>query len=220
MNVDDTEAPEVTGDRLVMIFDRQRELHEKYVPIERQNGIGLAILPDRFSIDDARCQYVLKDYAWRVTEELTEATEVREHKIHQWEEGIDGLHFYVEMILLAGISPDDMMTAAGFDLDGHDDMLFTSWSQVLEENHPNLLSYQTAAYRMIEYVGRAMNCLKNKPWKQTQMETDVARFEKNLCHAFRKWMIFAVALGMKDEDIFNLYFRKSEVNKFRQRSEY
>lgn len=125
------------GDRLEQIFCRQRELMEKYEPIERANG--LLITDDvPVNIDSAKGQSRLKDFAWRVVEE----------------------------------------------------------------------------------IGEAMNCLKNKPWKQTQMETDVLHYKEEIADAFHFFVELCILSGIDHKDIFELYFKKSEVNKFRQRSNY
>src|SRR4030042_1821458 len=76
MNVEDCTAPPVTGDRLEMIFARQKELFQKYHPIEKANGIGHGAMTSLFDIDDPRCQYLCKDFSWRVAEEMAESTEV------------------------------------------------------------------------------------------------------------------------------------------------
>ena len=56
------------------IFNRQKELMAKYEGIEAKNG--LLETPDvPVDIDSYKGQARLKNFAWRVTEELTEALE-------------------------------------------------------------------------------------------------------------------------------------------------
>jgi len=122
---------------LEAIFERQKELIEKYHPIEKKNG--LLITEDMpVNLNDAKGQQRLKDFAWRVTEE----------------------------------------------------------------------------------IGEAMNCLKNKPWKQTQMETDVEHYYEELVDAFHFFVELCIISGLTAKDLCDIYFKKSEVNKFRQRSGY
>ena len=70
-------------------------------------------------------------------------------------------------------------------------------------------------------IGDAMNKLKNKPWKQTHMVTDKEAFKGCLLCA---WLGFFRVLhnvfDLSAKDIFTLYFKKSEVNKFRIKSQY
>ena len=66
----------------------------------------------------------------------------------------------------------------------------------------------------------ARNTLKNKPWKQTQMMTDVNQYEEsmvNTCLALFKFFYFA---GFTKESIYVIYYKKNKVNQFRQRSKY
>ena len=77
-----------------------------------------------------------------------------------------------------------------------------------------------AAYNVVEELSMAMNCLKQKPWKQTHMETDIPRFTKYLQSTFILFIHMCYIAGMNASMLFAMYFKKSEVNKFRQRSNY
>jgi hypothetical protein len=137
LNVNDANKEEVTGDKLEVIFKRQRELMEKYEPIEHMNGLLLtADVP--VNLNDPKGQARLKDFAWRVTEEL----------------------------------------------------------------------------------GEAMNCLKNKPWKQTHMETDEMHYKEEIADAFHFFVELCILSGFTADSLADLYLRKSQVNQFRQRSGY
>lgn len=76
------------------------------------------------------------------------------------------------------------------------------------------------AWRITEELGEAMNCLKNKPWKQTEIRTDVEHYLEELADAFHFFIELCILSGLGPTSLFNLYFKKSEVNKFRQRSNY
>jgi len=65
-----------------------------------------------------------------------------------------------------------------------------------------------------------MNCLKNKPWKQSQVQTDKPKFYSLLKEAFDTFLNFLAATGLEADDVYNFYFKKSEVNRFRIRSKY
>ena len=75
-------------------------------------------------------------------------------------------------------------------------------------------------WRVVEELGEAMNCLKNKPWKQTAMLTDTDHFYEELADALHFFVELLILVGMGPEEVYDLYFRKSEVNLFRQRSKY
>jgi hypothetical protein len=76
------------------------------------------------------------------------------------------------------------------------------------------------AWRITEELGEAMNCLKNKPWKQTQIRTDYLHYVEELMDAFHFMVSLFILSGLTCTDVYELYFKKSEVNKFRQRSKY
>ena len=76
------------------------------------------------------------------------------------------------------------------------------------------------AWRITEELGEAMNCLKNKPWKQTEMVTDEEHFLEELIDGFHFYIELLILCGFTPETLFRTYFAKSEVNKFRQRSQY
>lgn len=66
----------------------------------------------------------------------------------------------------------------------------------------------------------ARNCLKNKPWKQTQMQTDEAAFKNNVIEATIYMFAFFDFVGMDKASLYHIYYRKNRVNKFRIKSKY
>jgi hypothetical protein len=219
MNITHTEAPDTPATWAAIvaaIFTRQRELMEKYQQIEK--------LPSPpVSLHTAAGQRILKDFAWRSTEELTESFEALEasrylpprtslqehremHRLHQVEEIADATHFLVELLIFAAITEAQVMefvpTFPHPDMDG------------THEEH------QVAYWRATYKIGVAMNFLRNKPWKQSQVPTDEGRCRAALLSAWKAHVQLWSDLGHDRETMFNFYFRKSEVNKFRQRSNY
>ena len=75
-------------------------------------------------------------------------------------------------------------------------------------------------YRITEELYEAGNCLRNKAWKQTHVKTDKDHFYEELADSFHFVVQLFIELGFSARDVYQLYFRKSEVNKFRQRSKY
>ena len=68
-------------------------------------------------------------------------------------------------------------------------------------------------------LGMMCNCLKNKPWKQTNMVTDKDNF---FDHLICVWLCYFSLLSniLEADEIAQTYLKKSQVNKFRQRSNY
>lgn len=229
MNINDIDHPEKVPDKLKEIFHRQIELMTRYHHIEKAKGIGSGgILPEVFHIDDHRCQYVCKDFSWRITEELVEASTAIEPD-HQMEELGDALHFYIELLIMVGIDEPYLkkyFLGPNWDKRIEGDVLDALFSRFTRSlviefvGYDPKISNDELFWKPVESLGLAMNCLKNKPWKETQMETDVPKFHRHLLHVLIGLVEIAETMGMSADDMYDIYFRKSEVNKFRQRSRY
>jgi len=70
------------------------------------------------------------------------------------------------------------------------------------------------------YLQIARNTLKNKPWKQTEMMTDLNQYEKALCNATMALFKFFYFAGFTKESIYLIYYKKNKVNQFRIKSNY
>lgn len=210
VNINDIESPEESNNMLEEIFKRQRELMTKYHHIELKNGF---YVPPRCPVDlhNAQAQYKLKDFAWRITEELGEALEALDlghEKEHNQEELADALHFLTEFSILAGYMPKHSL----------EEMFGKSALADLFDEVEKSPVYWTGV--VVKNLARACNCLKNKPWKQSQMLTDVEYFYQCMEDTWLTFIYLCYVCGISADRMYDLYFRKSEVNKFRQRSLY
>ena len=88
------------------------------------------------------------------------------------------------------------------------------------DDHLGQARLKDFAWRVTEELGEAMNCLKNKPWKQTQMETDRTHYEEEIIDALHFFIELCILSGFDAESLTDMYLAKSQVNKFRQRSKY
>lgn len=127
MNVTDFDSKLPEGDLLRALFNRQRELMRKYHEIEKTNigFIPFGMNPEDphatgLDIQTGPAQQRLKDFFWRITEELGEAANTLKNKpwktthmitdeVHFREELIDALHFFIEMMILAGFNEESMV---------------------------------------------------------------------------------------------------------------
>lgn len=218
MNINHAVEEKVEGDLLKAIFDRQKSLMGKYHDIELKSGL-LQTEDCPVNLDDKRGQARIKDFSWRVTEELGEALDARTHKDHYQEELIDGLHFLTELTILAG---KDYNTILSWDIPSYDE----DHLRDLVENARDVISGKLSGTldfwvsRFIEQLAMMCNCLKNKPWKQSMMKTDREVFYFRLSNVWCCYITILVFSGMDAEDIANVYLKKSQVNQFRQRSNY
>lgn len=206
MNITHATEETIQPNLLKQIFDRQRELMDKYHYIEERSGL-LQTADCPVNLDDRRGQARIKDFSWRVTEELGEALDAlgQDDMEHFAEELVDGLHFLTELTILAGLGWDDLLPL--------DNMYNNAASSA-----PDGLDQRV--YNYVEGIGMMCNCLKNKPWKQSMMQTDRVAFFTRLHSVWEKYIAIMETVFESPEDIVSVYLKKSQVNKFRQRSNY
>lgn len=209
MNITDVASETIQGDKLKAIFNRQKELMNKYHDIELRSGL-LQTEDCPVNLNDKKGQARIKDFSWRVTEELGEALDAwfDGDGIHTKEELADGLHFLTELSILAGFDFN------GWNFNG--DGLEAIWEYPMH-SEPTM---EQAVTVFISKLGMTCNCLKNKPWKQSQMLTDIPEFNNRL---FETWVSYINIMSLmfdSPDEIVDIYFKKSNVNKFRQRSGY
>ena len=217
MNINHATVEEVTGDKLQAIFTRQKSLMDKYHDIELRSGL-LQTEDCPVNLDDKRGQARIKDFSWRVTEELGEALDAKATKDHYQEELIDGLHFLTELTILAGKDYHNILPegTALYHNDRLEDLVENA-KECISRNGDNL-NYWVSKF--IENLGMMCNCLKNKPWKQSMMKTDQNAFYGRLAEVWVLYITLLVVSGMDANSIAITYLKKSQVNQFRQRSNY
>lgn len=207
MNITHTKKEEVKEESLRAIFNRQQELMVKYHDIELRSGL-MQTEDCPINLDDRKGQARIKDFAWRITEEIGEAADALVHSevLHHKEELIDGLHFLTEMTILTGYDLPREYTLK--------DLI-----ELAKENNTSYAMEETV-FNHVMYLGMMCNCLKNKPWKQSMMKTNRANFIHHLKLVWINYIRMLINADLSEEDITDIYLRKSQVNQFRQRSNY
>lgn len=210
MNITHAKKEKTNKESLRAIFDRQKELMEKYHDIEFKSGL-MQTEDCPVNLDDKRGQARIKDFAWRITEEIGEALDAIENEsgesalLHFHEELVDGLHFLTEMTILTG-----------YDLPE-----YTTLKDLIEEgSYRDCYTLNDLVSDHVMYLGMMCNCLKNKPWKQSMMRTNKENFYKHLKLVWSNYIAILTSQDLTEEEITDLYLRKSQVNQFRQRSNY
>ena len=162
MNITHAKKETTNKESLKSIFERQKELMVKYHDIELKSGL-LQTEDCPVNLDDKRGQARIKDFSWRITEEIGEALDAITNELgesallHFHEELIDGLHFLTEMTILTGYDITKDYTLS--DLINLGTVRSSYTLNDLVSDH-------------VMYLGMMCNCLKNKPWKQTMMKTN------------------------------------------------
>lgn len=210
MNITHAKKEKTNEESLRAIFDRQKELMEKYHDIEFKSGL-MQTEDCPVNLDDKRGQARIKDFSWRITEEVGEALDAITNEsgesalLHFHEELVDGLHFLTEMTILTG-----------YDLPE-----YTTLKDLIEEgSYRNCYTLNDLVSDHVMYLGMMCNCLKNKPWKQSMMKTNKENFYKHLKLVWSNYVAILTSQDLTEEEITDLYLRKSQVNQFRQRSNY
>ena len=210
MNITHAKKETVNKESLRAIFDRQKELMIKYHDIEFKSGL-MQTEDCPVNLDDKRGQARIKDFSWRITEEVGEALDAITNEsgesalLHFHEELVDGLHFLTEMTILTG-----------YDLPEH-----TTLKDLIEEgSYRDCYTLNDLVSDHVMYLGMMCNCLKNKPWKQSMMKTNKENFYKHLKLVWSNYVAILTSQDLTEEEITDLYLRKSQVNQFRQRSNY
>ena len=198
------------------VFEKQKELEEKYLPIEIANGLRISkSVP--VDLDIARDQLQVKDVAFRLISELYEATQTLEEnpvdRDHFFEELSDTLHFFVALHLLTNTRTILMDWRVPMQTHSLGSMLNLNFDEDKDK-------IRLKAFYITQEVIKTTECLKNKPWKQTHLPTDQVKFQSHLRESFKLFLLLLRNLGLTEKKIYRLYWAKNEVNKFRIKSLY
>lgn len=192
-------------DRLDIIFEKQDELRAAY-------GIPVA------NLDVPADQAIVREFAWNTVEELSEALEVMtgsKDPQHLRDEVADALSFYVELMLICGIKASDLKcshTGPGDELE--------RWFTLDDGNVKYKASLRREHSTFVEKLALAINNLKNRKWRKTNVQTNVFTFQKDMYMTFLHFIRVIKSFELTSDDVFDAYVRKVEVNKFRLRSNY
>ncbi len=189
-----------------LIWQLQLELLGKYQEIE-----GLPLWP--LNLDTKDNQELMKDFLARVVEELAESYEAFEagDMPNAREEMADALHFLIEALIFTTHEeavPATYALAAGKTLFG--DMLESTY-------HADTVNW---FWETTYHLNIARNNLRNKKWKQTQVLAQKALFFANMIKALHSLINGFNLWGMNEQDIFDIYYKKNQINQFRIKSKY
>lgn len=168
----------------------------------QKNLMDLYKVPD-IDLDIPSDQQLIRAMAWSVVEEAGEAIEVVEgskHFEHLLDEVADMSHFYIELLIMSGISAEEFKEHS---------------SRVLET-----YDYSVAFKDFTVRLALTVNTLKNRFWRKTNLKTDQEKYRERLIGTVESFLRFVYSLKINKEKFVDAYLRKNEVNKFRIRSKY
>ena len=164
-----------------------------------------------FSIDCSQDQMKFKDMLQiRFIEELTEASiSIDEEDEHFWEEIGDAMNFFLSAYVMLGVdlnkfnSPDEFLAHTGN-----------------RKKIADLKEFSIAAYPVIEKVGYLCNLLKNRPWAQSNFLVSMVDFNERLNSLWVEFWSFMGKMNLTSEDVFEMFWKKYQVNLHRIRTGY
>lgn len=192
-------------DLLRVVFARQRELMNLYkIP-----ALDLDIPAD---------QQIIRAMAWSVVEEAGEALEVyygSKDKEHLGDEVADMMHFYIELLIMSDITVDDVFDDLGVIDTAH----YAQTYAAVNVSKPTVMLMQHFQQFIME-LALGVNVLKNRFWRETNLKTDMNKYQSKLRDTIPTFFLFVKSLGIEPGQLLDFYLRKNEVNLFRIRSKY
>jgi len=175
--------------QLTEIFANQSSLARKFHPIELANGYSPPDWP--VNIQSREGQDRIRQFAWWICEEMGEALMAPQESFA--EEMADILHFSVELCLIIGITPAQVV--------GHGSIECWDTDPVFAEVFAELV--------------RGINLLKAKPWKQQPKPTPPEQFHQHISgHLYLLLRVF----DYHEIDAYEQYFHKKKINEQRIQS--
>ena len=173
-------------DLVQVLFEKQDQLRQLY-------GVPIC------DLDIPKDQQELRAMAWNVVEEASEAIETRHHLEHLKDELADMTAFYIELMIMSGIT----------------------WEKYKSyDRHPKRVGTQESFMEFVSLLALAINTLKNRYWRKTNVKTDQPNYHDRLLSTIPSFGDFIDSLGLTFKELMDSYLRKHEVNLFRIRSKY
>ena len=167
-----------------------------------------------FSIDCSEDQMKFKDMLQiRFIEELTEASiSLEEPEEHFWEEIGDAINFFLSAFIMAGIDFNSLTSP--------EELLYIDENKCRIMEKPTYSEFSMRVYPTIESVGYLCNLLKNRPWAQSNYLVSLLDFEERIGYLWTDFWQFLGSMKIQPEDVFELFWRKYQVNLFRIKTGY
>ena len=203
MNILDYEAEEYTTEVTKAIFDKMSDLLSYYKKFE----VSIKDLSLPVDIDTFEGQTAMKDFLEiRTVEELMEMREaiIESDRIeHIYEEVGDALNFMIVSYIIYG----------------WDERRFQSIYNLYKPHSKRNIDRDIVDKLILEVVyqiGITCNKLKIRPWKKSQYLTDMLIFEERFeCIFYRFFDLIFNGLHLTPNELWSIFSRKNQCNKFR-----
>lgn len=204
--------------RLVRVFEGQRELIKKFNAIERQTvGLGDEGIP--VNLHTYAGQARVRECAGRVSEEVSE-TIAAMGTPNFLDEVADVLSFLIELFIVIGCTEAVISPHCGHP---EHDSLWCSYARVRDaiENHPDRHPEEEPMDAWSYFVVGLwswIHDLKAKPWKLNPKPTDAETFVSNAHFIFMSFINTCYFNSISDEELYNAYAKKQQINLVRIRT--
>lgn len=199
--------------RLAAIFAAQRTTMSSFYEIEDRNML-LETKDIPVNLNDRLGQARLRNYAWRITEEVAEALNVLTIADYTdpayVEEVADALHFLTEFSILAGVDSGDIVTRMTGHIGGDGLSHIFEFAGRLDYQAEPDVYYSWACF--IRALGMCVNRLKMRPWKQKHVETDITLFHFELVNVWTMFVSSCLTAGLDADALDAAYHTKKKAN--------
>ena len=203
---------EINYNNEITRFDQLYKMaRDQFLMYEKLEGIDDWDAYD-FSIDCSEDQMKFKDMLQiRFIEELTEASiSMPEPEEHFWEEISDALNFFLSAYCMLGVDFNKFKSPEDFLYKGEEK----------PRRITNIYTFGVKAYPVIESVGYLCNLLKNRPWAQSNYLVSLIDFDERLNLLWNRFWHFLGDMKLTSEDVFEMFYKKYQVNLHRIRTGY
>ncbi len=200
------------SNRLLEIFNAQRQLANRFLVIEKNNGLlRLEDKIEALELDSFHNQARLRGAAWRIIEECAELSiEEPYGKPELIKEVSDILHFLTEFSILSGVESHNIVEPELLDND------MDSMSYIFDISHVDLVFLFEGVWKdFVTQVGWAVNHLKNRPWKSSMKTTNKEEYRIQVKLCWYRFSDICQNLHISSEDLYRAYFHKNTENQLR-----
>lgn len=189
------------------IFACQAEMIPHHVEKERKNNARWSCSTP-VDLSTRAGQMQIKDFFWRVTEEVTETIDKFRHSASAediMEELVDVLHFLVEVAIHVGVTPYDLAPV------NNDQKL----QYLFDRRRVAMDSVDHSGYELIHELGQCAAMMKARPWRDKFPPVHKDDLIPHIRSAFMYLLSMFGLLVTNIEEIVEAFTHKYNINKRR-----
>lgn len=190
-----------------------------------------------------RIRDIMDSQGWNVNL-LTdsELNEINNHLQNANEEQADALGFFLTLFEFSNIGPEDILSyyldnktweevfergvSMQFKINDAENKGFFIGDKTIitpgfhQLSESRIQWFKTLLFEVIYHLSTARNLLKSRIWKQTPVMTKELEYQEELVKAFYLYMGFLAFAGFTPESYYILFYKKQQLNLWRQQTNY